>query len=83
MATVLTRNRPAAQKGLNSDGSGKDEPLSSTTSLPGELALGVPVQTKRFFWQRSKSYDPNAIATLPSVFDDPDTAEKYLPTPEW
>lgn len=83
MATVLTRNRPAPQKGVTSDGSGKDEPLTSTTSLPAELALGVPVQTKRFFWQTSRSYDPDAIATLPSVFDDPDTAEKYLPRSDW
>ncbi|KAI7784113.1 hypothetical protein LA080_010425 [Diaporthe eres] len=83
MATVLTRNRPAPQKGVTSDGSGKDEPLTSTTSLPAELAVGVPVQTKRFFWQTSRSYDPDAIATLPSVFDDPDTAEKYLPRSDW
>ncbi|KAH8780086.1 major facilitator superfamily domain-containing protein [Diaporthe sp. PMI_573] len=83
MATVLTRSRPAPQNGATSDGSGKDETLMSTTSLPAELALGVPVQTKRFFWQRSKSHDPNAIATLPSVFDDPDTAEKYHPRSDW
>lgn len=83
MATVLTRNRPSPQKGGVSDESGKDEPLTSTASLPAELALGVPIQTKRFFWQKSKSYDPNAIATLPSVFDDPDTAEKYHPRSDW
>lgn len=83
MATVLTRNRPSPQKGGISDESGKDEPLTSTASLPAELALGVPIQTKKFFWHKSKSYDPNAIATLPSVFDDPDTAEKYHPRSDW
>ena len=83
MATVLTRSHPVRQKGVIPDESGKDEPLTPTTSLPAERALGVPVQAKRFFWQISRSQDPNAIATLPSVFDDPDTAEKYHPRSDW
>jgi hypothetical protein len=28
-------------------------------------------------------YDPDAIATQPSVFDNPDTAEEYRPGDEW
>ncbi len=48
------------------------------------LALGVPGAEKRFWFQRSKSgYDPGAIATQPSVFDDPDTLEEYRPPDEW
>ena len=47
-------------------------------------ALGTPGAEKRFWFQRSKTlYDPNAIATQPSVFDDPDTAEEYRPGDEW
>ncbi|ROV98043.1 hypothetical protein VMCG_07076 [Cytospora schulzeri] len=87
MSTVLTRDQPLAQKRIVAEGSGsssgKDEPSTSTTSLSEGLNLGVPLQQKRFFWQRSKQYDPDAIATLPSVFDDPDTAVKYHPKPEW
>lgn len=45
--------------------------------------LGVPSVEKRFWWQRNKGYDPNAIATLPSVFDDPDTAKEYQPPASW
>jgi hypothetical protein len=46
--------------------------------------LGVPGLEKRFWFQRSKSlYDPDAIATQPSVFDDPATLEEYRPGEEW
>ncbi|TAQ86602.1 hypothetical protein B7494_g5078 [Chlorociboria aeruginascens] len=68
---------------------GKDEALASLVTaklLPGEssLALAVPGAEKRFWFQRSKSvYDPSAIATQPSVFDDPDTLEEYRPGDEW
>ncbi|KAJ0159933.1 putative transporter [Colletotrichum tanaceti] len=72
MATVLA-NDPA-RKG--EDG----QPL---LSLEGAPPLGAPVEEKRFWFQRDKSYDPFAVATQPSVFDDPDTIEKYHPRPDW
>lgn len=53
-------------------------------SKSGLLALGVPGSERRFWFQRSKTtYDPDAIATQPSVFDDPDTLEEYRPPDEW
>lgn len=47
--------------------------------------LGDPDNERRFWWQRwkGKGYDPENIATMPSVFDDPDTAEKYQPPANW
>ncbi|KAF4839724.1 putative transporter [Colletotrichum siamense] len=72
MATVLAKD--PLQKG---------EGAESTASLEGIPPLGAPKEEKRFFFQRDKYYDPFAIATQPSVFDDPDTAEKYHPRPDW
>ncbi|KAF3803869.1 putative transporter [Colletotrichum gloeosporioides] len=72
MATVLAK-----------DPLHKGEGAESTASLEGIPPLGAPKEEKRFFFQRDKYYDPFAIATQPSVFDDPDTAEKYHPRSDW
>lgn len=45
--------------------------------------LGVAGKEKRFWFQRDKTYEPNAIATQPSVFDDPLTAKEYAPPSTW
>jgi MFS transporter, ACS family, DAL5 transporter family protein len=45
--------------------------------------LGVAGEEKRFWWQRARNYDPDAIATQPSVFDDPETAKQYWPPAKW
>ncbi|RAL17127.1 putative MFS transporter [Aspergillus homomorphus CBS 101889] len=49
----------------------------------GDESLGDASEPRRFWFQRSKNYNPNAIATQPSVFDDPDLAEEYKPRPDW
>ncbi|KAF5860548.1 hypothetical protein ETB97_001391 [Aspergillus alliaceus] len=38
---------------------------------------------RRFWFQKSKSYNPNAIATQPSVFDDPELVAEYKPQADW
>jgi MFS transporter, ACS family, DAL5 transporter family protein len=64
----------------------KDEYPITAPLLGGikSLALGVPEAERRFWFQRSKAlYDPHAIATQPSVFDDPETLEEYRPSDDW
>ncbi|KAE8450784.1 hypothetical protein EG329_005697 [Mollisiaceae sp. DMI_Dod_QoI] len=62
-----------------------DSHFSSTLLGKGKsLALGIPGSEKRFWFQRSKTlYDPGAVATQPSVFDDPETLEDYRPGDDW
>ncbi|KAF6826327.1 transporter YIL166C-like protein 3 [Colletotrichum musicola] len=72
MATVLAK-----------DPTRKGDESVSTLSLQGVPPLGAPKEEKRFWFQRDKHFDPFAVATQASVFDDPDTAEKYHPRPDW
>ncbi|CAG8955299.1 hypothetical protein HYFRA_00011281 [Hymenoscyphus fraxineus] len=58
----------------------KDSASEVYASIP---PLGVPGKEKRFWFQRDKTYDPNAIATQPSVFDDPLTVKEYWPPSTW
>ncbi|KAI1495718.1 phthalate transporter [Biscogniauxia marginata] len=62
---------------------GKESSIQSTSSLDIIPQLGAPKEEKRFFFQRTKDYNRDAIATQPSVFDDPETAEKYQPRSDW
>ncbi|KAF6819179.1 transporter YIL166C-like protein 3 [Colletotrichum plurivorum] len=72
MATVLAK-----------DPTKKGDESVLTLSLQGVPPLGAPKEEKRFWFQRDKHFDPFAVATQASVFDDPDTAEKYQPRPDW
>jgi hypothetical protein len=76
MATVLAKEKVVTTA---------RELTSSTSSLVSGHSppLGAPREEKRFWFQRGATYDPNAIATQISVFDDPDTADKYQPRPDW
>jgi hypothetical protein len=60
MSTVLTKAppiRPERDRDSKTDG---DDSSTSGSSIP---PLGEPIPVKKFFWQKSKPYDPDAIAT--------------------
>ena len=62
---------------------GSDDKLSGSVSLEPVPSLGAPIEEKKrgfFLWRRNRR-DPDAIATQPSVFDDPATLEVYRPPP--
>lgn len=65
MATVLVRDKARAVR-PERDPETKVGPDSSTTSVNTIPPLGEPIHQKRFFFQRSKAYDVDAIATQAS-----------------
>ncbi len=61
MATVLTKQDNQILEVDHNNGG----VLTKSEALVSEgLALGVPVEEKRFWWQRVRNYDPDAVATL-------------------
>ncbi|KAL4905424.1 hypothetical protein BDW74DRAFT_167677 [Aspergillus multicolor] len=57
---------------------------SATTAIALSSDLGEPVvRTRKFFFQRKEKLDPEAIATQPSVYDNPETAKEYRPRDDW
>ena len=64
------------------------EDVLVTTALIGTSGgeLGEP-EVRRRFWStkngKGREEDLDAIATQPSVFDDPDLVDKYRPQPDW
>ncbi|EXJ76893.1 hypothetical protein A1O3_10050 [Capronia epimyces CBS 606.96] len=85
MATTISRRLENGEKGsiaVESQLKASDSD-DSIQAPPLGLNLGVQADEKKFWFQRGKSYDPNAIATQPSVFDDPETAKHYQPPSTW
>lgn len=80
-----TTSGDSSSHGSSDDLGDEKKVARARTTTVYEIAapLGVPAAEKRFWWQRNKTYDPNAIATQPSVFDDPDTAKEYQPPASW
>jgi hypothetical protein len=63
MATIIARDRAAETEG---DTDIKLGPETSTTSVNTIPPLGEPKQEKRFWFQRTGSFDRDAIATQAS-----------------
>ncbi|KAJ5313526.1 uncharacterized protein N7443_000410 [Penicillium atrosanguineum] len=77
MSTIFSESlsKKAAHESVSS--------INASDSSDHIAPLGEPGEERRFWFQRAKSYDPHAIATQPSVYDNPDTAKEYQPEAEW
>ncbi|KAH8195195.1 hypothetical protein TruAng_010638 [Truncatella angustata] len=70
MSTILVKSLPS-----------KGQFAESVTSLDNAAPLGVPHEEKRFWFQRSKTWNPDAIATLPR--EDWENLHRFDPSARW
>lgn len=68
----------------NGDGSLSDSssgtPTDKNTSISIEtLPLAETAPFQKYWWSKKSKLNPNAIATQPSVYDDPAVAKYYQP----
>lgn len=83
MSTVLAKPYYAKAVSEGSDTASTKSAFSPTDSTVEVPTLGAPVsEQKASFWRQPK-HNLDAVATQPSVFDDPTTLEQYRPPPQW
>ncbi|TFK26656.1 MFS general substrate transporter [Coprinopsis marcescibilis] len=87
MSTALLRQKPVDDNSsLTSDDDVKSGALSVLDEKP--LPLGAPIPDRpanpfRSILGKGSKVDLDAVATQPSVFDDPTTLEAYRPPPQY
>lgn len=85
---IVVWSKGSAPSPDNGDGSLSDSssgtPTDKKASISIEtlpLAETAPVQ--KYWWSKKSKLDPNAIATQPSVYDDPAVAKYYQPRADY
>ncbi|KJR87768.1 uncharacterized protein SPSK_07125 [Sporothrix schenckii 1099-18] len=88
-SSTATDNAATDNEPANSSSGDDKTPQLTVSEVPpqfpiSERPLGEPISKKRtFFWRKSETLDLDAIATQPSVFDDPKLAIEYRPRADW
>ncbi len=67
MPTVLIKDKVVEVERDDTDSDGKPGLNTSTTSVNTSPPLGEATYVKRFWFQRTKFYDPDAVATQASL----------------
>jgi hypothetical protein len=73
-STSSIENAPADDKAIH---------YPATSYGIDQTALATPGSERRFWFQRSQKYDPDVVATQPSVYDNEKTAKDYQPRSDW
>ncbi|ERT00695.1 hypothetical protein HMPREF1624_01927 [Sporothrix schenckii ATCC 58251] len=88
-SSTATDNAATDNEPANSSSGDDKTPQLTVSEVPPQFPiskrpLGEPISKKRtFFWRKSEPLDLDAIATQPSVFDDPKLAIEYRPRADW
>ncbi|THH12286.1 hypothetical protein EW146_g7763 [Bondarzewia mesenterica] len=78
----MTAIPPSEKRSLSESPIDEKQSIDNSSFNEKPLPLGAPIDDHLPFWQRPKK-DINAIATQPSVFDDPASLETYRPPPNY
>ncbi|KAL4744779.1 hypothetical protein BDW72DRAFT_199258 [Aspergillus terricola var. indicus] len=57
--------------------------VSEVDGSSQSATTAIALSSDLFFFQRKEQLDPEAIATQPSVYDNPETAKEYQPREDW
>ncbi|TDZ35015.1 putative transporter [Colletotrichum spinosum] len=82
MAAIIPAKTAIDSASASSESVNKSVPKATTTAV-GNEPLGKPRPERRFWFQKRQNYDPQAVGTQPSVYDDPALAPQYQPRQDW